>query len=120
MLKKILLGILIVPLGLAAVVYNAMYQPLVQVPKIGRGLPSNFEAADQEFQRRVLDRFPLPMATTELVAKLRRQGIEIDHGSRLARFSRSGFPCNLNWRVSWVDEDGQVVAIAGEFGAVCV
>lgn len=120
MLKKISAGSVILLIGAALFLFNILHHPPAPVPEIGRNLPGNFEEADQEFQRRVAKRFSLPMATTDLIDVLRGQGFKVADDAPRSVFTKSGFPCELNWHISWTDHDGKVIAISSRYGAVCI
>lgn len=100
--------------------YLLLLPPLPIPPEIGRGLPGNFAEADDEFERRVSAEFTLPMAETELMARLSKQGFTIHSDNHYAAFEKVRFPCTLVWRVHWETVDGRMGNLTSKYGGVCL
>lgn len=106
--------------SLLAFGYLSLFPPLPRPPQLGKGLPSNFAIADDEFKRRVKTRFALPQEERELIAELEKQGFQLDLVNRQAIFEKAKFPCTLVWRVYWSADDGAVTDINAKYGGVCL
>jgi hypothetical protein len=112
-------------IAFVACLYVVLYSPFVTPPSIGQNLPSNFEEADKVFQDRVRKEFPGSINEAELVNKLREQGFKIKYviekgvNTGFAKFSKSFFPCTLEWRISWnISGDGDPANIKAKNPAI--
>ncbi len=120
MLRKILLwGLALVALFFIGS-YFLLFPPLPIPPEIARQLPGNFAEADEEFARRVSATFPLPITVSALTTRLSAQGFSVKVEAKVATFSKSKFPCTLNWRIHWEAIDGTVSGLTSKYGAVCL
>lgn len=99
-------------------------------PEIGRGLPSAHRAADQEFDRRVRERFPVGTPMAEVERELVRQGFSSTpfreeatsaEGGPGLHFDMqaAGFPCRDRWQVVAHGTEA-VEGVRGTFGGICL
>ncbi len=103
--------------------YFFLFSPLPFVPKIGRGLPSNFAEAESIFEKRVKEKYRLGVSKIEVVESLREQGFEIteDENTGRASFRKSRFTCELVWNISWVaNNEGNLDEISSSYGGICL
>ena len=119
-MKRIALVSGICVLLLAVLAYNALFSPFIQPPHIGQDLPSNFQAADQEFKQRVEDQLNTGMSVEKLLAELEQQGFNISETSQYALFEKSQFPCTLIWRIHWDDDSGTATNLTAIYGGSCL
>ena len=121
-IKRIAVGVGCIMLIIVAFGYNALFSPFVRPPPIGRDLPSNFRAADEEFQSRVSEQL-LGKDIAEIRSQLTEQGFEITdnvEGRTFARFEKSSFPCTLVWNIHWEEQNGSVVDLKSLYGGICL
>lgn len=97
-----------------------LFPPLPNLPEIAKGLPSNFSEADEEFNRRVLAAFPMPLTVEELTDRLSEQGFKVYAENNYGNFEQSGFPCTLIWRIHWEEVDGAVSEMTSKYGGICL
>jgi hypothetical protein len=78
------------------------------------------------FKARLAQRFPIGSPASALTAQLREQGfVQIDWGEmaggvHAASWSRSGFPCLTDARVTWATgPDNRIRTIDGLYGYAC-
>jgi hypothetical protein len=83
-------------------------------------------SSGQNFKARLTQRFPVGSAGTALTAQLREQGfVQIDRGEiaggvHAAGWSRGGFPCVTDARVTWsTAPDNTIRTIDGLYGYAC-
>ena len=107
-------------LGLATYAYIELFSPFTIIPTLGRDLPENIEAANAEFERRVLAQYPLPFPQGELISELDAQGFAISEDIRMAEFTKQQFPCNLIWRIKWEIENSSIVELDAVYGGICL
>lgn len=119
-LKKVLLGGLVLFALLIGAGYVVFFSPLNQPPEIGRDLPDNFADADIEFKRRVKAEFKLPMPEHELTAWLEAQGFKVDSNNRFAIYEKPDLVCTLVWFFSWETFDKLVTDINPVYGGRCL
>jgi hypothetical protein len=98
-------------------------------PGLGRGLPSNFEAANRAFSERIQARFPIGSPESRLRDELRAEhfkisaatpasgpghGFSAEHGGEI-------FPaCDLSWMVFWSADGGRITRISASYYATCL
>ena len=84
-------------------------------PEIGRGLPSEYAAATEAFDRRIKQRFPPGTNEKSLVRALEVQGFTvIKHGGwSEANFSKNYLLFETIWSVRWKESDSSVREIEG-------
>jgi hypothetical protein len=99
----------------------------VQVPPIGRNLPSSSIDENHAFDARVQERFPIGSSEAALITELEHEGftlsdskVEPEIYKSMALYDRPGLPCRRTWRVLWKSEDAKISAIAGHYGEVCL
>lgn len=118
--------VLLAPLAHCGIVLSeSLY---ARLPELAADLPRNYPADMTEFDRRVRERFPIGTPEATLRRTLERQGFRPwdpaygTNGQQQfgADYSRSGFPCDRLWRVTWRSEGGAVAEVKGIFGASCL
>lgn len=119
-IKKIALAAGVCLLILAMFAYNSLFSPFIQPPHIGQGLPSNFQAADQEFKQRVENLLNTRMSIENLTAELEQQGFNVFESSQYALFEKPYFPCTLIWRIRWDDNSGIATNLFAKYGGSCL
>jgi hypothetical protein len=84
-------------------------------PEIGRALPSEYAAANQEFDRRVKLRYPEGTIENSVVEDLKRQGFVVKShaGWKEANFTKNYFVIENVWSVRWKASDSRVQEITG-------
>jgi hypothetical protein len=93
-------------------------------PKIGRGLPSNFEAASRVFDERVKARFPTGSSEALLMEELKSERFKVTKtvdpkGESSFSATREGaiWPvCGLAWNIHWTERAGRILRIDGDYG----
>ena len=95
------------------------------LPEVARDLPpSNLEDAQQEFNRRVQERYTVGTKEQDLVLQLSKDGFTTydNTSGKSAVVSRSSFPCMTKWSVNWkTDDSGTVTQINGSyFNNICL
>jgi hypothetical protein len=89
-------------------------------PTLTDGLPARWDAASREFNRRVVERFPLGSSAAEMRQELHRQGfVPTDRTTPgpAWRLDRSDLACRIGAYVEWrVDAADRLVAIGGRYG----
>ena len=87
-------------------------------PKITRNLPANWEEGKIEFNRRVQAAYPIGMSEADIISQLKKTGFEVNDAS--AEFSRSIFPCKLDWEINWtLNPNGTVKDITSDYSSAC-
>lgn len=94
--------------------------PFAIPPKIGQGLSHTFKSADQEFKRRVAEEYGSIKQVDAFVARLKEDGFRVNESSKIAGFTRPGFPCELEWFIRWQEKDGLVTDLFALYGATCL
>ncbi len=93
-------------------------------PEIGRNLSSNFEVANKEFLDRVHRVFPTGTSGERIQRELSRQGfrlIQEKNGEWHAQFSKPGFPCMVDWIISWhINLEGIAEDLATHYQTACL
>ncbi|NVO25545.1 hypothetical protein [Donghicola mangrovi] len=120
MLKKVLRWGFVLLALIAVGGYLFLFPPLPRPPELGRGLPNNFAAADEEFGRRVLAAFPAPLTVEALISRLREQGFTVNEEAKYAIFEKNQFPCTLMWRIDWTAEGDSVENLTSKYGGACL
>jgi hypothetical protein len=101
------------------------------LPPMAKGLPSNVEKADAEFNRRVQNRFAIGSSEVKLFSELNRQGfrpnnekgdgiVEKGHIVRVYSAHMSQFPCDLIWNVVWQADDDRLMELRGVYYGSCL
>lgn len=97
-------------------------------PAIGADLPSNPAMAQQAFDQRIRQRYPVGSSEAALVSDLRRQGFGTATNSQSPpeRFRNFAIQCGYvslvpthTWEVQWTAVDGRITDIAGVFIPNC-
>src|SRR5580704_12896819 len=74
-------------------------------PPLVHGLSGDIPTASEEFNRRVRQRFPDGFDAKGIVGELGRQGFRPRYGDspslRVYDFTKSEFPCELDWIITW-------------------
>ena len=106
-LKRLLIacGILFVTISMLAI-YLSPPKTVREwnLPDYAKDLPANFKEASDEFNRRILVRFQLPLSEEQLINDLKKDGFEIYPDDRFAHVERNGFPCSYSWIVIWITD----------------
>jgi hypothetical protein len=87
------------------------------LPPIADALPSNVREAEEQFDERVIQQFPLGSAERNVRSALSEQGFTV--GPSGAEFTRSRFPCSTKWIVRWQSAAGKLTSVQGIYGQIC-
>jgi hypothetical protein len=97
-------------------------------PSIGWNLPSDPDRAQQVFDQRVHERYPIGSSEAALVSDLRGQGFGISDNrqSPLERFRKFAIDCSYisivpghTWEILWTAVDGRITDIGAIFIQSC-
>lgn len=91
-------------------------------PELARGLSSNFEEGEIQFNARLAERFPIGTAENRMIATLQDQGFEVfeDDFGTYANHEAPQLVCKLITRVNWTsDNNGRLTSMSGVYGAAC-
>jgi hypothetical protein len=117
-LIKVIVGVAIT---LLVTVYFFLFPPLPVVPELGRGLSPTFSRANDEFVQRIARAFPVGTQEEVVIKTLKDQGFKVSSARRSAQFTKSSFPCELQWYVRWdVSEDRTIRKIEARYGGACL
>lgn len=105
---------------LSIFVFFMFYPPLPRPPEIGRHLPSNFSEGENVFLERVKSHFPAQSNEDDMVYELKNQGFTVNIDTKEAYFSKSSFPCKLQWRINWLAESGLITSVGASYGGICL
>lgn len=103
-----------------AFLWNAMYEPFVLPPEIGRDLPANFHEADLLFKDRVERSYAPGLPESAFIARLTSEGFTVLAEHQLASFSKTDFPCTLRWLITWESAAGRVTKVEGSYDSSCL
>ncbi len=116
----IVAGVSVLTVAGMGFLWNAMYEPFVQPPEIGRNLPANFHEADLLFNDRVVRSYAPGIQEGELIARLKSDGFSVIAEHQLASFSKTDFPCTLRWLITWESADQRVTKVEGRYDSSCL
>lgn len=119
-LLRIIAGLSILTIAGMAFLWNAMYEPFVLPPEIGRDLPADFHQADLLFKERVAKSYLSGTRESELVTRLKSDGFSVLAEQQLASFSKTDFPCTLRWLITWKSMDQRVTKLEGRYDSSCL
>lgn len=124
-MKKNTRILLWLPAVIIVLMIAAWFWNYYRIPSLARGLPSNFELGESEFQKRVNNILPVGTENAVVVEYLSNQGFSTrtldSESERIASFSKLGFPCELVWRIYWtIDEKDKLSTIEARYGGVCL
>jgi len=100
--------------------YLMLFSPFPLVPEIGRDLPPKYSEGRSVFLERVKNHFPVQSNEADMIHKLEDQGFTVNSKTKEAYFSKSRFPCQLNWRISWLSEGGLITSVDASYGSACL
>jgi hypothetical protein len=79
---------------------------------------ATFAAVQEAFRARVIDAFPAGTTEADLLARLTNEGFVLMDG--YAEVLKSGFPCDVVWRVLWNVNNGIVTDLDVVHDGICL
>ncbi len=107
-LNRVILFALLLPTA-------AWAEPLISGPS-AEG--PTFESVEEAFRARVTEAFPEGTPLADVTARLTDEGFTILDG--YAEIETPRFPCDIIWRVLWVEKDGIATGIDVVHGGICL
>jgi hypothetical protein len=126
-IKKFLLGTVFVILVTGAALYLWLMNPFVNIPVVGRDLPSNIASARKIFKERVAHNYPIGTPAANLITDLQKQKFKLVISDKsngdigIATYDYSRLPCSYSLIIEWeTDMRSNLSSVKGDRRLSCL